>query len=293
MNPAELSAIIRFHLAELGARNAHHEFEHLARYVAKARIASNIVPATGPVSSGGDKGRDFETFSTRHGASGPSGSRFASLSSTDRKLVFACSLEKRIARKIRSDVQKLAKQQGINEVVYFCETSLPVAKRLELIEDARRLGMDLQIFDGNAVAEWLAEPDIFWIAQEYLHLPSEIAPTRELEEGYLQHRERWLEHEPLAVSRADFQAIRSSLRRATFDEATRPDLRLWLCRMAVFLGHPAPRDLARKAMYETAVANLRGKGDLDPAQELITDYFGDVADYETIGDITDAVVLLT
>ncbi len=58
----QLIVQIRFGLSQLPARNGHHEFEEACRHLAHARIAPNIVPATGPVSSGGDQGRDFETF---------------------------------------------------------------------------------------------------------------------------------------------------------------------------------------------------------------------------------------
>jgi hypothetical protein len=112
INPAELSTIIRFHLSELSAKNAHHDFEHLARHVARARIASNILPATGPVSSGGDRGRDFETFGTRHASPGPPGNSFAARSTGERKLIFACSLQKTIETKIRTDVRALLDQEG-------------------------------------------------------------------------------------------------------------------------------------------------------------------------------------
>ncbi len=63
-NLEQIKAQIRFGLSQLAETNSHHEFEHLCRHLARARICSNIIPATGPVSSGGDQGRDFETFKT-------------------------------------------------------------------------------------------------------------------------------------------------------------------------------------------------------------------------------------
>lgn len=293
MNPAELSALIRFHLSEMVARNAHHEFEHLARHLARARIASNILPATGPVSAGGDRGRDFETFATRRGASALPGDRFAERSTGARKVVFQCSLEKRIEAKIRRDLVRLAGDDGTHEVVYFCERNVPIAKRLKLVDEAWEAGLVLQIFDGTAIAEWLAEPDVFWIAQEFLHLPSDIVPAGELEEGYVEHRHAWRSRDPIPVSRSDFIAIKAGLRKATFDEGARVDLRFWLDRIAAFVNGCGPRDLARDAMYEIAVANLRGRGDMTPVSGLVDDYFSDMAEHVGIGEITDAVVLLT
>lgn len=55
---------IRFALSQLSASNAHHDFEKICFDIAKLRICSNILPATGPVSAGGDQGKDFETFKT-------------------------------------------------------------------------------------------------------------------------------------------------------------------------------------------------------------------------------------
>lgn len=293
MNPAKLSSLIRFHLSEMGARNAQHEFEHLARHVARARIASNILPATGPVGSGGDGGRDFESFKTRHASPAPPGNRFAALSSGARRLVFDCSLEKAIEAKIRADVRTHLARGDVDEIVYFCEANLPIAKRLKLIKWAKDGGLELQIFDGNAIAEWLAEPDIFWIAQEYLHLPSEVAPFAQLEEGYVDHRRKWQDRTPVPFSRAHFLEVKAGLRTATFDEAARPDLRFWLDKMAVFLTGPTQRALARDAMYEIAVGNLRGKGHMTPAAELVVDYFSDVTDHLGIGELTDAACLST
>lgn len=63
-NPVQTAQMIRLALGSLAADNAHHSFEHLCRHIAKRRIASNVLPATGPVSAGGDQGLDFETFRT-------------------------------------------------------------------------------------------------------------------------------------------------------------------------------------------------------------------------------------
>ena len=64
----------------------------------------------------------------------------------------------------------------------------------------KKKGVTLQIFDGTAIAEWLSEPDIFWIAQEYLHLPAEINPTGESDAGYAVHRRDWESRIPLPIS---------------------------------------------------------------------------------------------
>ena len=59
---AELRSYIRFQLEQLSVKNAAHEFERLAFELARLRVASNLLPATGPVQAGGDQGRDFESY---------------------------------------------------------------------------------------------------------------------------------------------------------------------------------------------------------------------------------------
>lgn len=292
VNPVQLAAQLRFHLSELGSRNAHHEFEHLARHLARARIYSNILPATGPVSAGGDGGRDFETFRT--GIALPvAGSLFQARSSRDRAVAFACSLEKRIQGKIRGDVEKIVANGKVDEIVYFCEANLAIAKRQELVAAANGMGIELQIFDGNTIAEWLAEPDLFWIAEEFLHVPAEISPQVRPDDGYARHREDWKTRTVLPVSRADFVAIKTGLRHAIFEATARPDLSFWIERMAAFLVPTAPRDLVRSASYEIAVAHLRGRGDMTTQAHLVADYFIDVEVHTDIGDLTTAATLLT
>jgi hypothetical protein len=293
MTPVKIASVIRYHLSELGARNAHHEFEHLARHLARARLYSNILPATGPVSAGGDRGRDFESFQTHITHSATAGSNFADRASRDRRVVFACSLEQTIAAKIRNDVTSIVAEENVDEIIYFCERDVPISKRLTLIDEAKHKGVILQIFDGTAIAEWLSESDIFWIAQEYLHLPAEINPSSESNSGHTGHRRNWENRTPIPISRADFLAIKAALRHATFNLDARADLPLWLEKMAAFLTDVAPRDLVRDAMYEIAVANLRGRGDMTPQAKLVADYFSDVADHTSIGELIDAMALLT
>ena len=61
-SPTQLATQIRFHLETLGETNAHHPFEQLCLGLTRRRIVSNVIPATGPVSAGGDGGRDAESF---------------------------------------------------------------------------------------------------------------------------------------------------------------------------------------------------------------------------------------
>jgi tetratricopeptide (TPR) repeat protein len=168
---------IRFQLDQLSVRNEHHSFEHLCRHLARARICSNILPATGPVSSGGDQGRDFETFRTYLSRSAIAGSSFVGLASAE-AIAFACTLTQKenLASKIKEDVAVIAGGRAhLEGIHYFCSSDLPVAHRHKLQDWASEAhGTPLEIYDGQAISELLAEGDVFWIATRFLAVPGEI-----------------------------------------------------------------------------------------------------------------------
>jgi len=62
--PTQAEHYIRFQLEQLTARNEHHMFEMISFRIAERRLSSNLLPATGPVSAGGDQGRDAESYYT-------------------------------------------------------------------------------------------------------------------------------------------------------------------------------------------------------------------------------------
>src|SRR5688500_18998538 len=100
---AQLAAQIRFALEQLSERNAQHEWEHLCRHLTRERICAHVLPATGPVQGCGDQGRDFETFRSFLTRNPLRGRAFVGLIS-EKPLAFACTLEKRLAPKIKRDV---------------------------------------------------------------------------------------------------------------------------------------------------------------------------------------------
>lgn len=288
LTPVKLASIIRFHLGELSARNGHHEFENLCRHLARARIYRNILPATGPVSAGGDQGRDFETYSA--------GIQIGLFDRrvSDGKAVFLCSLEKRIERKIKADVNSATRGGKVDEVFYFCKSNLPVGKRHALQSWATKThGVHLEIFDGTAIAELLTDRDVFWIAEEFLHIPAEIVPAAaDQDEWYGKLLQRWLGRSPLSASAADFTEIKFGLRRATRHEDARPDLLRWIALMERFIESASPRHLQRGAVYEIAVAYLRGKGEMTSQLQRLKDYFADLEDWLSVADLKDASILL-
>lgn len=88
----EAEAYIQYRLNELSSRNEHHRFEEIATRIARKRISANLMIATGPVSAGGDQGRDAETFTTRIPDELPYAAGFSASASTA-PVVLACTVQ--------------------------------------------------------------------------------------------------------------------------------------------------------------------------------------------------------
>jgi hypothetical protein len=109
----QLTEQIRFSLDQLRSQNQHHDFEHIARHIARNRIAANILPATGPVAGRGDQGRDAETFRTYLAENPLKGSAFAGLAA-DAPIAFACTIQQtKLTQKIQQDVRKITESNRL------------------------------------------------------------------------------------------------------------------------------------------------------------------------------------
>jgi hypothetical protein len=173
--PDVIERQIRFALSQLLVGNEHHRFEDLCRHFAQARISRNVIPATGPVSAGGDQGRDFETFRSYIASQIPGA--FVSVEG-DEYLVFVCTVGTGdLQGKIKKDVATVAAEGPVGAVYAFCEADLAVAKRHRLESWARKgYGLRLQILDGRALSAQLASRELFWIAEKFLSLPASLRP---------------------------------------------------------------------------------------------------------------------
>lgn len=288
----ELRPYIRFQLTQLSARNAEHDFERLAFDLARARVASNLLPATGPVQSGGDQGRDFESYRTYLAKSALAASSFAALA-TEGIIAGACTLDKQIVRKIKSDLRTIfASGERPTHVTYFCETDLPVARRHILQKYCQdTYGATLAIFDGQAIADMLADRDTSWIADKYLDIPSELWPATSLDERYVSSRDHWLIQKQIPENYADFLEIKQGLRTATFEDDAKRDLGGWIEAMRSFLPDGIPERLRQKARYEISVAELRGHGSLDPAMPLVQTFLAAASSDRPAIELLDAAAL--
>ena len=299
-NPAQVASQIRFALSELPAHNAHHTFEHICRHLTRQFICSNVLPATGPVSAGGDQGRDFETFRTYlRNELGPHGGFLGLVS--EGTIAFVCTMQARnIVAKVAQDINTICESgQPVHEIKAFSLHPVPVSARHGLESQAQELhDVGLQLFDGQAIAEQLASPEGFWIAEQFLALPADLRPSQQgddegLSARYVELRRRWRERRTPNPTLGDLIDLKTGLREATFNDAPRADLPFWLGLIRELLADDAlPASVRQRARYELAVATLRGLGDLRPVDEVVRAYLdASLTECEPVR-LEDASVLL-
>ncbi|MEU6348353.1 hypothetical protein ABZ896_03400 [Streptomyces sp. NPDC047072] len=298
----QLERRIRFALSILGESNSHHEFEALCLGLARRRVTSNLLPTTGPVSGGGDQGRDAESHWSNIPRELPGTSCFEALASTER-VVMACTIQRtKIPAKIRSDLASICGQgSAVSRVIYFTVTAVSTRKRHELIEEAARTHqVELDIWDGASLSHHLADHDLFYLAVQYLHLPSELAPPRPdnaavLPDWYAEAQQRWRARAEPGRTLGDLVDLREPLRYATFHVEARSDLPEWIGYARALLDATLGDHTALRARYEIVVATLRGQETMRPADQLARDFFAAVTADTALTDagiLQDAVVLI-
>jgi hypothetical protein len=291
--------MIRFALDELSSENGHHAFEDLCRELARARMVSNLLPATGPVAGGGDQGRDFETFRTYLAGSLRFSRGFIGLASAD-TVVFACTLQREdLSGKIKDDLTSICTQGTPVDMVYFlCTEPVKVSTIHDLQKWAtQKFGVTLEVVNGQAIAGLLADHDTFWIARTYLHLPAGLAPSPPPEEQgapawYARLRDDWSQGDRTIGNFAELTQVAEGLRHATDTRSARADLGDWLQLMDRAASSLEDVASLQRARYEITRATLRGTGDLRPAEHHARTFFEDVLSLAAPGDLHDAVVLL-
>ncbi len=295
INPDQIKSQIRFQLEQLSSKNAHHEFEHLCRYLTRARICSNVIPATGPVSAGGDQGRDFETFRTYLNSSPIANSTFIGMTS-QKTIAFACSLQKNgITNKIKVDIKTIMDSGSSVESVYFFSSSdIPISQIHKLKTWAKEnYSIELEILDGQAISELLADRDIFWIAEKFLNIPSEIYPRIDNDDWYDSIFKKWTENDKHSFNYANFYELKAVTRHATFEPKVRQDLPFWITTLEKYRIDESPPQLKRKAIYEISVASLQGLGILDGQEDYLREYLDKIPELEDPVELEDANILLT
>lgn len=295
--PLEAELYIRFLLEQLSTRNEHHTFERVAFEVAKRRLSSNLRLATGPVSAGGDQGRDAESYYTRLPEELPGAGGFVGRAGTE-PLVVACTTQRKSLRtKIRSDLASIcAKGPAVSWVAFFLTADMPVAARHAAEEEAdRKHGVRLHVVDGQELSNTLTDQDLVWLAEAHLGLPAHMVPDPPDE-----RQPTWYEHTLAAMRTRQvrwytpgaFAEVRDGLRHATFEPAARPDLPEWIGYIAEFVTEGRNPDLVSRARYERVVATLRGRDTLDGVEQDISLVLDHALTTASPGLLSDASVLL-
>jgi len=286
ITPDQAAQCIRFALAELGTRNGHHEFEHICRNLARRRIASNILPSTGPVSQGGDQGADFETYAVPR----PMASDGVIATAPDGKIVFACSLAAKYKTKIRSDLRKIQERLRPTSVYYFSSQSVPVSVRHRLENESRqKLGIELHVLDVQAISEMVAEPDLYWIAQRYLAIAFDLElPSSPLADEQYQQALKIRVAKSLYIT--DFVELRRAARIARKIPELNSHLSGLLQELRKFRTHEYAL-VRRQCIYEDLMAACRELCDADRCDEDIREYFAGIESMTEPQELEDATHL--
>ena len=299
-SPSEVEAQVRFALSQLPVRNAHHEFEHICRHLTEQFICSNVLPATGPVSAGGDQGRDFETFRTYlREELGPHGGFLGLVS--EGTIAFVCTTQANdLLAKLRRDIEKVcASGHLVHEIRAFTLESVPVATRHRLeTETQESHKVRLEFHDAESIANLLARPDGFWIAEQFLSIPSEIRPEvadmdGDLSAEYLEQRRRWREKGSPIPILGDFIDLKAGLRNATHHQEARSDLPFWLGLVRQLLASPeCPANIRQRARYELVVATFLGTRNFRPVDDVSRAYLDESLNESEPARLQDASALL-
>jgi hypothetical protein len=288
--PDQVALLIRYALSQLSINNAHHEFEHLCRHITRRRIASNIIPSTGPVSAGGDGGADFETISV---IEPPSAQGYWRLVESD-KTLFACSLEQNLKKKVKQDLVSAAarEHEQVAKLYFFTNQAVATGTRNQLKKLAvSQYAIELEIVDSPAIAEFLADSEMFWIAERYLSLPISLRPPESSSAPKWYSRiVRGLEADT-SLSADSFYQIKSAIRHATFEPECHSDIPKLIQSLQRFKGHPHSA-IARRAFYEEFVAALRGLNAAEGYEEEVLDYLSSIAELSETDELEQASNLL-
>ena len=299
-SPEEVETQVRFALSQLPVRNAHHEFEHICRQLTQQFICSNVLPATGPVSAGGDQGRDFETFrSYLREELGPHGAFLGLVS--EGTIAFVCTTQADdLLGKLKQDIQKVcASGHPVHEIRAFTLNSVPVASRHKLeTETQESYEIPLVLHDAESISNLLARPQGFWIAERFLSIPAQIGPEAPGTEGefsdeYIERRRSWRDKSGPNPTLGDLIDLKAGLRYAISHQVAREDLPFWLGLVRALLAYSeCPTNVLQRGRYELVVATFRGTHDLRQVDDVARAYLQESLSESDPARLQDASALL-
>ena len=132
----------------------------------------------------------------------------------------------------------------------------------------------------------------YWIATEFLNIPSEIYPSALDANDYAKVKAVWATPETRPLNYAGFAQLKRVARNLLHDESLRPDVEFWLDRLADYRGLDLP-DLAHMAIYEIAVLSLRVKGDMHGQEDEIRQFVEYALDTIDIDRLIDLACLVS
>ncbi|HVQ38103.1 MAG TPA: hypothetical protein VMS31_11255, partial [Pyrinomonadaceae bacterium] len=153
----------------------------------------------------------------------------------------------------------------------------------------------LEIHDGQSLAELLSGRDVFWIAEKYLSVPSEIYPRSSVDDGgewYRIQLEEWKQRSSPPLSHADFSTLKGAGRHALNSEELKQDVPFWLHLIESFILSPSDEGLKRRAIYETAYLSLKSMKSLSGQEERLREYFAAIPQLEDPVDLEDASAMM-
>lgn len=298
MHQDQLQQQIRYQISQLSASNGQADFEKICLFFSRNRIHKNILPATGPVQAGGDQGRDFETFHSYLASSPIGDSSFIGLFSAN-PVAFACSLEKNPATtlgKIYSDVKTIMSGgSAVERIYFFSGEDIAVGVRHKCQENIKKVfNVNVEIIDAQALSQQLTDSDIFWIAIQYLKIPSDFYPIDNREDWYTRLKVEYINRKDIPNTFQEFSEIKRALRHIYKDHKLKSDLLFWLSKNDQIINESTlPEFLKRKAIYEKFVASLIGLDDVGGQEDNIRRYFTDMESHTSIDELVDAQLLLS
>lgn len=189
----------------------------------------------------------------------------------------------------------------VDHVAYFSAHPISEGITHELEKKARDMyGVTLAIFCGADIATFLAQPDLVWVAEHYLQLPSHLVPEPEGEtapEWYTELLNGLRRNKgPAVLTPAVQGGVTQGLRHATWDKATNADLPEWLSFMGAFLTDTEDgedSELVFRACYEMAVARFRGQGVAAGIEDLVRRALAYAVKSDQPNIVEDAVTLVS
>ena len=150
----------------------------------------------------------------------------------------------------------------------------------------------------NSIANLLAMPEGFWIAERFLSIPAEIRPVPVTTDGdlsaeYVGRRRRWREQGQPIPTLGDFIDLKTGLREATFQQEARSDLPFWLGLVRQVLAKPEwPARIQQRARYELIVATFRGMHEFQSVDDVARVYLEEALNETEPARLLDASTLL-